>query len=93
LRKLKLQDEEQILLQSLIEPKDIVSKLLEIQAEQQEKTLNQTSIGTATSKFVKSFCTFADNISHIVAVMLPQSSDYTVTFGMLFILFKVGIIP
>ncbi|KAH0545285.1 hypothetical protein FGG08_000584 [Glutinoglossum americanum] len=88
LRKLKLQDEEHLLLQSSIKPEDIVSKLLQIQTEQEERTSKSTSTGKATSDFFNSFCTFADNISQVVTVLLPQSPAYSVTFGMLFILFK-----
>lgn len=93
LRKLKLLEDEQELVQSSVQPKDIVSKLLQIQAEQHAKASSGTSTGKATSSFVNSFCTFANSISNVVTVLLPQSPEYTVTFGLLFLLFKVRTTP
>jgi hypothetical protein len=89
LKRLKLQDDEYLLLQASVGPEQVVAKLLEIQAEQLEKSSKRSSAENATAKFVNSFSAFANSISHIVTILLPQSPEYSVTFGILFILFKV----
>ncbi|KAK0611412.1 hypothetical protein B0T14DRAFT_327836 [Immersiella caudata] len=88
LRQLKLLEDENCLLQESYESEDLLAKLHQIQAEQYDRASKRTPTSKTTSKFVNSFCTFAESVSNIVMVLLPQSPEYTVTFGMLFILFK-----
>ncbi|KAK0616617.1 hypothetical protein B0T14DRAFT_250330 [Immersiella caudata] len=91
LDKLNLQDEDRRLAGDAskhdIKPGKIIEKLLEIQAEMEKKSTRRASAKTA-SKFVNSFSAFADKASSIIMVLLPQSPEYTVTLGVLFLLFK-----
>ena len=89
LDKLKLQSDELDLLDSPVEPEKVVEKIKEIQAELEKKSTEQHPSLKRASEFMTSFCTFADKTSGLVNLLLPQSPEYTVTFGMLFILFKV----
>ncbi|KAI9703002.1 MAG: hypothetical protein M1820_005993 [Bogoriella megaspora] len=87
LAKLKLEDEELALLKDPPSVGDVVTKLERIAAEQ-EKRRGRSIIVQKSSKFFNTFCSFADKTSHIVMLLLPQSPEYTVTFGMLFLLFQ-----
>lgn len=91
LEKLNLQDEDRQLAElgsdRGLKPGNILSKLLAIQAEMEKKT-NRKSGPKTISKFVNTFSAFADKASSIIMVLLPQSPEYTVTFGVLFLLFK-----
>ncbi|KAK0643995.1 hypothetical protein B0T16DRAFT_392430 [Cercophora newfieldiana] len=91
LSKLNLQDDEKQLAELAsnrdIKPGKIVEKLLEIQAEMEKKSNRKSGVKTA-SKFVNNFSAFADKASSIIMVLLPQSPEYTVTLGVLFLLFK-----
>lgn len=42
-----------------------------------------------TGRFFLNFCKVVDKTSALVQPMLPQSPEYTVTFGVLVLLFKV----
>ncbi|KAH8883296.1 hypothetical protein GQ53DRAFT_753005 [Thozetella sp. PMI_491] len=88
LKKLKLHDDELDLLASAIKPENVVEKLQEIQTHLEGKLSRKSATMKKLSKFVISFCTFAEKTSGVVNLLLPQSPEYTVTFGMLFILFK-----
>jgi len=88
LGKLKLRDDELSLLNNFTTSDNITKKLKEIHAEQ-EKKLNRPVAVQRASKFFQEFCTFADKTSNIVMLLLPQSPEYTVTFGMLFLVFNV----
>lgn len=85
-----MQDDEQRLFDTVVSPKDIVGKIREIHAELERKADKVGHFSQKVSKFVTSFCAFADKTSSIVMLLLPQSPEYTVTFGMLFLLFKVS---
>ncbi|KAK5656930.1 hypothetical protein OQA88_3452 [Cercophora sp. LCS_1] len=91
LGKLNLQDDEKQLAEVAsnrdIKPGKIIKKLMEIQAEVEKKTNRKSGVKT-TSKFVNNFSAFADKASSIIMVLLPQSPEYTVTFGVLFLIFK-----
>jgi hypothetical protein len=88
LKKLKFRDDELDLFDNFTTSDSIRLKLQEIYAEQ-EKKLKRPSTVQRTSKFFEDFCAFADKTSNIVMLLLPQSPEYTVTFGMLFLVFNV----
>ncbi|KKY29196.1 hypothetical protein UCRPC4_g00102 [Phaeomoniella chlamydospora] len=87
LENLKLQDEELKLLESDIRPDNVVAKLREISDEQEKKSKRSAKVQKA-SDFLVAFCTFADKTSNIVMLLLPQSPEYSVTFGLMFLVFK-----
>lgn len=91
LEKLNLQDDDKQVAEMAfdgdIKPGKILEKLLEIQAEIDRKA-SRRSTAKMASKFVNNFAAFADKASSIVMVLLPESPEYTVTFGVLFLLFK-----
>ena len=43
-----------------------------------------------TGAFINGFCDFVVKASGIVGTLIPQSPEYTVTFGVLLIIFKVS---
>jgi hypothetical protein len=88
MRKLKFRDDELDLLDSFTTSESIKTKLQEIYAEQ-EKRSKMPSFVQRGSKFFEDFCVFADKTSNIVMLLLPQSPEYTVTFGMLLLVFNV----
>ena len=88
LGKLKLRDDELSLLDNFTTSDSITKKLQEIHAEQEKKSKRPAVVQRA-SKFFEEFCAFADKTSHIVMLLLPQSPEYTVTFGMLSLVFNV----
>lgn len=89
LSRLDLSSEEQALLAQKWNGEAIVAKIGEVHQEQ-EKKLRKTKLQQKSSDFVNNFCKVVDQMSAIVQLMLPQSPEYTVTLGMLLILFKVG---
>ena len=88
LKKLKLRDDELYLLEDVNTSENIIKKLKEIHAEQ-EKKAKRPIILQQTSDFLHEFCAFADKTSNIVMLLLPQSPEYTITFGVLFLVFNV----
>lgn len=44
-----------------------------------------------TRQFFHNFCRVVDKTSALVNPMLPQSAEYTVTFGLLVLLFRVSL--
>jgi hypothetical protein len=91
LGKLKLRDDELSLLDNSTTSDNITEKLNEIHAEQEKKSRRPAVIQRA-SKFIEEFCAFADKTSNIVMLLLPQSPEYTVTFGLLFLVFNVCVV-
>ncbi|KAK8040997.1 Vegetative incompatibility protein HET-E-1 [Apiospora phragmitis] len=88
LAKLKLTVEEKQLL--VVPPTDassLISKLNFIVEGRQGKK-GQAKWQKRTSGFFLSFCQVVEKTSALVATMLPQSPEYTVTFGVLMLLFK-----
>lgn len=45
-----------------------------------------------TRHFFQGFCNVIDKTSALVQPMLPQSAEYTVTFGLLVLLFRVSLL-
>ena len=88
LLKLKLSDEEQKLLSAPPKAEDLKQRLKDI-GEVQERQLKKSKMGQISSEFVNRFCDVAIRTSGIVEILLPQSPEYTVTYGLLIILFKV----
>lgn len=89
LGRLNLSGPEHELLNRTSDGKDVVAKVRQIYQEQGQRA-TKTKFQQRASDFVNKFCKAAEQISAVVQVMLPQSPEYTVTFGMLVILFKVG---
>jgi hypothetical protein len=85
---MKLSDEERQLLLEPWDP-DFVTKKLHAIQEEQERKAKKTKAKQITSNFVNDFCRVADQASEIVRFMLPNSPEYTVTFSLLALLFKV----
>ncbi|KAK7955124.1 hypothetical protein PG988_015818 [Apiospora saccharicola] len=88
LSKLKLTVEERQLL--VVPPTDansLLEKLNFIIEDRQTKPA-QTKWQKQTSSFFVGFCQVVDKSSALVSTMLPQSPEYTVTFGVLVLLFK-----
>lgn len=69
-----------------MDPTKVVDKLPELQLVFDKKASRSSGL-RRTSEFVEVFCGFASRTSNIVMQLLPQSPEYTVTFGMLCILF------
>jgi hypothetical protein len=44
----------------------------------------------ATTDFTNSFCEFSLRFSSIIKILLPQSPEYTMSYGLLALLFKVA---
>lgn len=88
LPKLKLSDEERKLLSAPPKAEDLEKRLKEI-ADEKEVQLKRSNIGLINSVFVKGFCDVAARTSGIVEILLPQSPEYSILYGMLIILFKV----
>ncbi|KAK8135620.1 hypothetical protein PG984_003560 [Apiospora sp. TS-2023a] len=88
LSKLKLTVEER---QLLVVPPTDASSLLEklnfIIEDRQTKSA-QTKWQKKTTTFFVGFCQVVDKASALVSTMLPQSPEYTVTFGVFVLLFK-----
>ncbi|KAK8001641.1 hypothetical protein PG991_013863 [Apiospora marii] len=88
LSKLKLTVEER---QLLVVPPTDASSLLEklnfITEDRQTKAV-ETKWQKRTSTFFVGFCRVVDKTSALVSIMLPQSPEYTVTFGVLVLLFR-----
>jgi hypothetical protein len=89
LKSLDLTGEEAALLEIKVEPSQIVDKLLEIQAQLENDPTRRSKALKKASSFINGFCNFASKTSNIVMVLIPQSPEYTVTIGMIFLLFKV----
>lgn len=89
LSKLKLTVEERQLL--VVPPTDASSLLekLSFVIEDRQAKAGQTKWQKKTSAFFVGFCQVVDKTSALVSTMLPQSPEYTVTFGVLVLLFKV----
>jgi hypothetical protein len=86
---MKLSEEERQLLSEPWNPDSVTKKLHAIWEEQERRT-KKTKAKQITSDFVNDFCRVANQTSEIVRFMLPNSPEYTVTFGLLALLFKVG---
>ncbi|KAK8047868.1 hypothetical protein PG996_015932 [Apiospora saccharicola] len=88
LSKLKLTVEERQLL--VVPPTDANSLLekLNFIIEDRQTKPGQTKWQKQTSSFFVGFCQVVDKSSALVSTMLPQSPEYTVTFGVLVLLFK-----
>ena len=88
--KLKLTpDEKQLLLALPTEGSSLIAKLTFIVDERQKKT-SKPKWRENTNKFFLGFCNVATKASGLVETLLPQSPEYTVTFGVLLLLFKVS---
>jgi hypothetical protein len=61
--------------------------------EEQERKARKTKLEKRSSDFVNGFCEVAVQTSAIVEILLPQSPEYTITYGLLTILFKVPDLP
>ena len=92
LRKLKLSALEEQLLNTTEGVNVALDKLKSIQ-EEEEKRASKSSLMEHTSSFVNGFSDFIVRISGIVQTMLPQSPEYTITYGVLLLIFKVGVVP
>ena len=90
LRKLKLSALEEQLLNTTEGVNVALGKLKPIQ-EEEEKRASKSSFMEHTSSFVNEFSDFVVRISGIVQTMLPQSPEYTITYGVLLLIFKVGV--
>lgn len=84
-----------------LEEKDVLSKppsdgieakvrieLVLIQLQKREK---RPEWFEKTRQFFHNFCRVVDKTSALVQPMLPQSAEYTVTFGLLVLLFRVNL--
>jgi hypothetical protein len=87
--KLKLSDEEQRLLSAPRDTGAVMEKLKLVYEEQEQKS-KKTRLQRQASQFVNDFCDFTLRASGIVEILLPQSPEYTIMYGLLLILFKVG---
>ncbi|KAK4224661.1 hypothetical protein QBC38DRAFT_485064 [Podospora fimiseda] len=89
LEKLHLQDDDfrfsNQQLEPDIKPGEILDKLIEIQHLMDKKAHKKSA---KASQFINNFADFADRVSSLVMVLIPESPEYKVTFGILFLLFK-----
>lgn len=89
LSKLRLtSDEKRLLLESPADGDGVVTKMKYI-LETHERKEKRSKWQKNTSKFFVNFCKVVDKTSALMQPMLPQSPEYTVTFGVLVLLFKV----
>ncbi|KAI9675246.1 MAG: hypothetical protein M1822_008983 [Bathelium mastoideum] len=91
LEQLDLQDDGIALFEDPPKPADIVARLEQIVTRLEKQSHRPTHV-RRSGKFFNSFCSFVDRTSSIVKLMLPQSPEYTLTFGMLFLLFE-AVVP
>lgn len=88
LSKLKLTPEEkQLLASSPNEGSALITKLNFIM-EDRKKWAAQPKWQQTTKQFFVRFCRVVDRTSDLVQALLPQSPEYTITFGVLLLLFK-----
>ena len=92
LKRLKLSAVEERLLDTTEGINVALSKIKKIQEEEEERNRLRSSFMEHTSSFVDGFSDFVVRISGIVQVLLPQSPEYTITYGVLLIIFKVCVL-
>ncbi|KAK8035518.1 hypothetical protein PG993_010513 [Apiospora rasikravindrae] len=80
-------EEKQLLIVPPTDASSLISKLNFIVEDRQNKT-SQAKWQKRTSRFFLGFSQVVDKTSALVTPMLPQSPEYTVTFGILALLFK-----
>lgn len=68
---------------------DEVKARLEIILRDMQKREKHPEWLEKTRDFLHGFCKVVDKTSALVQPMLPQSAEYTVTFGLLVLLFRV----
>ena len=88
LRRLNLSAREEQLLKTTEGVNVALDKLRQIQ-EQEDNGAMKSSVMKHASSFTNGFSEFMVKISGIVQTLLPQSPEYTVTYGVLLIIFKV----
>jgi len=68
---------------------DLVQQTIEGVRKEMHYGREASGSGPQAWKFMESFSEFALRFSGIVEILLPQSPEYTVTYGVVIILFKV----
>ena len=68
----------------------VIGKINLVSKEIAKKSFKSTA-EKKTADFINGFCDFAWKTSAIVSTLLPQSPEYTVTFGVMMLIFKVGL--
>ena len=68
----------------------VLSYMNEVAEEIQKKT-HKSVAERRTADFINGFCDFAVKTSGVIITLLPQSPEYTVTFGIIILIFKVWI--
>ena len=66
----------------------VLSRMSDV-LKQIEKKSNKSVAEQRTAKFVNGFSDFVVKSSGIVATLLPQSPEYTVTYGIIVLIFQV----
>lgn len=90
LKKLKLSHAERDLLEKSDSLDIIVKRMKAVMKEYDDET-EQSPAVKKLGRFVNSFCEFATRMSGLVQILLPNSPEYTITFGSMMIIFTVHI--
>lgn len=89
LSKLKLTVEEKQLLLALPSDRDGLIERLKFIMEDREKRSKQPGWQQKTRQFFIRFSIFVDKTSCLVGTLLPQSPEYTISYGVIILIFKV----
>ena len=67
----------------------IIKKASEVRQQHDSELGKASSTMKWLANFTNGFCGFAVKVSGIVELLLPQSPEYTITYGLLMVIFKV----
>jgi hypothetical protein len=68
----------------------VQNKIRELAERQQKIEDEQSEWGKLTTDFANNFCNFAYKLSGIVNILVPQSPEYSIPYGVLIVIFKVS---
>jgi hypothetical protein len=68
----------------------VQNKIRELAERQQKIEDEQSEWGKLTTDFANNFCDFAYKLSGIVNILVPQSPEYSIPYGVLIVIFKVS---
>jgi hypothetical protein len=90
LEKLRLSPEERKTLTSSSNLDVITKKASEVRKQHESELGEVAPARKWLARFTNSFSDFAVRVSGIVELLLPQSPEYTITYGLLMVVFKVS---
>jgi hypothetical protein len=67
----------------------VQNQIRELAERQQTIEDEQSELWKLTADFANNFCDFANKLSGIVNILVPQSPEYSITYGALIVIFKV----